>query len=85
MNLQEIKTIVTEILTDKLGISETEINFESTMKDLGADSFDEVEIILELEHKFGISIPDDIIQEVQNIESLCIYIEKQITESKKTI
>lgn len=78
MNHQEICTIVTEILMEKLGISETKISSESTMKDIGADSLDEVEIILEIEHKFGISIPDNIIPEVQNIGSLCNYIEKEL-------
>jgi len=78
MNHQEIGTIVTEILMEKLGVSDTKISAESTMQDLGADSLDVVEIILEIEHKFGISIPDNIIPEVQNIGSLCKYIEKEL-------
>ena len=60
MNHQEIETKVTEILMNNLGISETGISFESTLKDLGADSLEQIEIILELEKEFGITIPDDI-------------------------
>ena len=78
MNLQEIEAIVTEILKDKLGISKTEISLESTMKDLGANSLEQVEIVLELEKKFDFAIPDDIKPELQNIGSLCKYIEKKL-------
>lgn len=78
MNQQEIETKVTEMLMNKLRISKTEISFESTLKDLGADSLEGVEIILELEKEFGIGIPDDITPEVQNIGGLCKYIEKKI-------
>jgi len=77
MNQQEIETKVTEILMNKLGISETEISFESTLKDLGADTLDAFEIILELEKEFGITFPDDIILEDQSIGSLSRYIENK--------
>jgi len=77
MNQQEIETKVTEILMNKLGISETEINFESTLKDLGADTLDAFEIILELEKEFGITFPDDIILKDQSIGSLSRYIENK--------
>lgn len=79
MNLAEIETKVTEILMNKLGISETVISFESTLKDLGADSLEKIEIITDLEKEFGITIPDDITPEVQNIGSLCRYIENEIS------
>lgn len=77
MKQQEIETILTEILMDKLAISKTEISSKSTMKDLGADTLDEIEIIIELEHKLGIDIPDGIMPEAQNIGSLCSSIEKE--------
>ncbi len=54
MNLAEIETKVTEILMNKLGISETVISFESTLKDLGADSLEKIEIITDLEKEYGI-------------------------------
>lgn len=79
MNQHEIEIKVTEILMNNLGISETGISFESTLKDLGADSLEQIEVILELEKEFGITIPDDITPEVQNIGSLCKYIENEIS------
>ena len=77
MNQQEIETRVIEIITDKLGISKTEISSESTMKDIGADSLDELEIILELEQELKITLPDEITPEVQTIGNLCKFIEKR--------
>jgi len=77
MNQQEIEIKVTEILMNKLGISETGLSLESTMKDLGADTLDAFEIIFELEKNFGVTFHDDIILEDQSIKSLCNYIENE--------
>ncbi|MBN2745610.1 MAG: acyl carrier protein [Bacteroidales bacterium] len=54
-----------------------EIIPDSTLKDLGADSLDELEIIIELEQKLDIILPDDIQPEVQTIGNLCKFIEKR--------
>ena len=78
MDKQEIKIVVSEIIENKLGISKTEIGSELTLKELGADSLDELEIILDIERKLKIILPDDITPEVQNIGNLCKYIEKKI-------
>ena len=78
MNKQEIKIIVSEIIEKKLGISRTEIDSESTLKELGADSLDELEIIIEIERRLKIILPDDITPEMQNVGNLCKYIEKNI-------
>ena len=78
MDKQEIRTAITEIVENKLGVSKSEITSESTFKELGADSLDELEIILEIEQKLRIILPDDITPEVQNIGNLCKYIEKKI-------
>ncbi|MCF6331734.1 MAG: phosphopantetheine-binding protein [Draconibacterium sp.] len=77
MNHQEIKKIVTEIVSRKLKISETEISPDSILKDLGADSLDELEIILELEQKLKIMLPDEFTLELQTIGSVCKFIEKE--------
>jgi acyl carrier protein len=76
MNSQEIEKKVIELLIDKLEISSTQITIDSSFKDLGADSLDQVEIIMELEEIFGITFPDDIHSEDLNLKSLCRYIEK---------
>lgn len=78
MNYQEIKKIVTKIVSRKLKISKNEISPDSTLKDLGADSLDELEIIIELEQKLDIILPDNIQPEVQTIGNLCKFIEKEV-------
>lgn len=78
MNQSEIQTRVIEILINKLGISTTEVSLESNLKAIGADSLEQIEIILELEKEFGISIPEDIGLEDKNLESLCRYIGDEI-------
>ena len=74
MNQEEIEIKVTEILINKLGISTAEVSIESNLKDLGADSLEQIEIILALEQEFGISIPGDIVMEDKDIKYLCRYI-----------
>lgn len=54
MTQKEIEAIVTEILIDKLNISDTEFILDSTSKDMGADSLDEVEMVIEIEKIFSI-------------------------------
>ena len=77
MKQDEIEIILAEILIKKLGISETDISSESTMKELGADSLDEVEIVFELEERLGIYIPENILPRVHTIGGFCNYIEKE--------
>ena len=56
---QKIYAEVAEIIADKLGVSETEITEKANfVYDLGADSLDVVELVMEIEKKFNINIPD---------------------------
>ena len=80
MNLEEIKLKVSEILQYKLRISENEIDFNSTLKDLGADSLHEVDIIYSAEEKFGIRIPDQYYAESKSIDEICNAIESLINK-----
>ncbi|MBR6604579.1 MAG: acyl carrier protein [Prevotella sp.] len=60
MKREEIEQKVNEVLIDVLGIDQAEIRNESKLEDdLNTDSLDAVEIVMELEHEFGISIPDE--------------------------
>ena len=55
-----LKDIIKAIIVDKLGVDEAEVKPEASFtNDLGADSLDTVELIMEFEKEFGISIPDD--------------------------
>ena len=77
--MQEIPKKVTEILVEKLGIAESEITPEANfVKDLGIDSLDYAEIVMEFEQTFDIRIPDDDAEKLQTFEQAVRYIEAKI-------
>lgn len=66
--MSSISDRVTAIIADKLGIKEEEITPDSSFtNDLGADSLDTVEIIMEFEKEFNVNIPDDAAEEIQTV------------------
>jgi acyl carrier protein len=74
--MSEIAERVTAIIVDKLGVNETEVKPEATFaQDLGADSLDTVELIMEFEKEFGISIPDDQAEKISTVGDAIAYIE----------
>ena len=79
MNRQEIIKKTNEILVDKLGIGAEEIKETSTLRgDFGADSLDEVELIMEFEKDFGISITDLEAEKVKTVGSIYDLIEQKL-------
>ena len=74
--MSEVTERVKAIIVDKLGVSESEVTPEATFtQDLGADSLDTVELIMEFEKEFGISIPDDKAETIQTVGDAISYIE----------
>ena len=68
---------VKEVIIDKLGVEENAINKDAHfVNDLGADSLDTVELIMELEEEFGIEIPDEDAENMMTVGSVVDYIEK---------
>lgn len=69
---------VKEIVIDKLGVEESEVieTGASFVEDLGADSLDTVDLIMEFEKEFGIEIPDDQAETITTVGQACDYIEK---------
>ena len=68
---------IKEVIIDKLGVEESAITSEAHfVNDLGADSLDTVEIILEFEEQFGIVIPDEDAEKIDTVGSAVDYIEK---------
>ena len=68
---------VKEVIIDKLGVDESAITEEAHfVNDLGADSLDTVELIMEFEEEFGIEIPDDDAEKITTVGSAVEYIEK---------
>ncbi len=73
--MSDIKDRVTKIIVDKLGVSEGEVNEEANFTtDLGADSLDTVELIMELEKEFNINIPDEDAEEILTVGAAIEYL-----------
>lgn len=79
--MSEIAERVKAIIVDKLGVGESEVTPEATFaQDLGADSLDTVELIMEFEKEFGIQIPDDQSEKIQTVGDAIKYIENAKAE-----
>lgn len=76
--MSSISEKVTQIIVDKLGVDVSEVTAEASfMNDLGADSLDTVELIMEFEKEFDISIPDDKAEGIQTVGDAISYVESQ--------
>lgn len=74
--MSEISERVKAMIVEKLGVNETEVTPEATFaQDLGADSLDTVELIMEFEKEFGITIPDDKAEGIKTVGDAIAYIE----------
>ena len=78
MERSEIVNQVKEIVADKLGVSLSEVTeTASFVDDLGADSLDTVELVMKLEEKFGLEIPDEDAEKIKTVKDAIEYIEKK--------
>lgn len=75
--MSEVQQKVVEIIVDKLGVKESEVVPEASFTNhLGADSLDTVELIMEFEKEFGITIPDDKAEGIATVGDAIAYIEE---------
>jgi len=75
---EEISAKVKKIIVDKLGVDESEVTLEASFtNDLGADSLDTVELIMEFEKEFDISIPDEQAENIQTVGQVITYLSEQ--------
>ena len=75
--MSAIESKVKAIIVDKLGVEESQVTPEASLTaDLNADSLDTVELIMEFEKEFGISIPDEDTQKINTVQDVIDYIEK---------
>lgn len=75
--MSEIQSKVAKIIVDKLGVSESEVTPEASFTEqLGADSLDTVELIMEFEKEFGIQIPDEEAETIKTVGDAIAYIEQ---------
>jgi len=74
--MSDVAARVKAIIVDKLGVEETEVTPEASFtNDLGADSLDTVELIMEFEKEFGLSIPDDQAEKISTVGDAISFIE----------
>jgi acyl carrier protein len=77
--MSDIAAKVKSIIVDKLGVEESEVTIEASFtQDLGADSLDTVELIMEFEKEFNIAIPDEQAEKIQTVGEAVSYIEANI-------
>jgi len=79
--MSDIASRVKSIIVEKLGVDENEITNDANFtNDLGADSLDTVELIIEFEKEFDITIPDDQAEQIQTVGQAIEYIEKHLKQ-----
>ena len=73
--MNEIEAKVKEIIVDKLGVDEADVKPEASFtNDLGADSLDTVELIMELEKQFDIQMPDEKAEQITTVKEAIDFI-----------
>ena len=78
--MSEIAAKVKSIIIDKLGVEGSEVTPEASFtNDLGADSLDTVELIMEFEKEFNISIPDDQAENIGTVGDAISYLEANVS------
>lgn len=78
-----IQDRVIDIVAEQLGVEKEKVSRETSfVNDLGADSLDTVELVMELEEEFDITIPDDVAEKIQTVGQAIEFIEKAQQQSK---
>jgi len=79
--MADIKSKVTEIVVRKLGVEESQVTESANfIKDLGADSLDTVELIMEFEKGFGITIEDSEAEKIQTVGDVINFLKEKVGE-----
>jgi acyl carrier protein len=77
--MANIEERVKKIIVDKLGVEESQVTAESSFtNDLGADSLDTVELIMEFEKEFSIAIPDEQAETITTVGQAIEYLQKTV-------
>lgn len=77
---------IREIIVNQLDVKEEIIRPESKfVEDLGADSLDIVEMVMQVEEKFGFEIPDEDMENIVTVQDLLNYIERRLGQKKQAI
>jgi acyl carrier protein len=77
--MAEVLERVTKIIVDRLDVDETKVTLNSSFKDdLGADSLDVVELVMEFEDEFELEIPDEDAEKIATVGDAVNYIKSQL-------
>ena len=77
--MENLEKKVKEIIVDKLGIEESELTDSASFtNDLGADSLDTVELIMEFEKEFNVSIPDEDAEKISTVGDAIAYLKNNV-------
>lgn len=75
--MASVQERVIDIVSEQLGVNKDQVSRETSfVNDLGADSLDTVELVMELEEEFDINIPDDAAEKIQTVGQAIDYIEQ---------
>ena len=79
LDIKAIETKVIEIISEQMGVDKSEITRETSfINDLNADSLDTVELVMEFEDEFDMSIPDEEAEKIQTVGAAIDYIAKAV-------
>jgi len=77
--MADMKAKITEIIVKKLGVEESQVTDEASFtKDLGADSLDTVELIMEFEKEFDLTIEDSDAEKIQTVGQVISYLTEKL-------
>jgi len=83
MTQEEVVKKVKEIIVDKLGVEESEVTESANFtNDLGADSLDTVELLMEFEHVFDVKIPDEDAAGIATVEDAINYVQSKLNAAE---
>lgn len=79
MEFEDIKNRTTKVIVEKLGVTADKVVPEADLvKDLGADSLDQVEIIMALEDEFNLEIPDEDAEKITTVSTAYDYVARKV-------
>ena len=79
--MSEIEARVKAIIVEKFGVQESQVTSEANFtNDLGADSLDRVELVMEIEDEFGITIPEELAEKIATVGDAVKFVEEKVAE-----